>query len=124
VSSAIRITLTLDFSNGVTKTFTNLTIEAEVPTLGGLLSAAGERAPGLQVDEASDRAGRAMLRSIDGIAGPWSMFVGARDVTTDRLPTATSVSLGGSNPIPLADGDVVVFKVVEPKPEPEPEPEG
>ncbi len=113
------VTLHIDFSNGVTKTF------AQVPTglhnsVTQALDTTALIAPGLTYEfdaEFIDRGGREVgaVTSIDGVAGDegqfWGVWVNDRAVSDLRRVTDFSVTPFGG--VKVDDGDVITFKLMQ-----------
>jgi len=113
------VTLHIDFSNGVTKTF------AQVPTgvhksVTQALDAASFLKPGLTYDfdaQFIDRGGREVgaVMAIDGVGDAegqlWAVWVNERAVSDLRRVTDFSVTPFGG--VRVEDGDVITFKLMQ-----------
>ena len=87
------VSLTVDFSNGVQKHFSNIPCGTSLPVLAAI-EAAAKIAPGLTVDSASDRSGHAMNLVIDEVPrekakAEWLLWINAKPFKA-RLGTETS----------------------------------
>jgi hypothetical protein len=88
------VSLTVDFSNGVYKHFSNIPCGTGLAVLAAI-EAAAEIAPGLVVNFASDRSGHAMNLAIDqlppqeGTKAEWLLWINAKPFKA-RLGTETS----------------------------------
>jgi hypothetical protein len=110
--------VTIDFSNGCTKSF------ASVPWTQGLtileaLEAAQSTLPGLAMEYGSDRVGAVIGLHLDGMPrespGEWRFWVGARP-GPERLGTATSFGFRPESRAAneVAAGDHILAKLVVP----------
>ncbi len=112
------VTIHIDFSNGVTKTFAKVPLGLN-KSVTQALDAAADVPPGLAYEfEADfiDRGGREVgrVKSIDGVGGAegqvWGVWVNDRAVSDLRRVTDFSVTpFGGVN---VEDGDVIAFKLM------------
>ena len=87
------VSLTVDFSNGVHKHFSNISCGNGVAVLAAI-EAAAKIAPGLTVKFASDRSGHAMNLAIDEVPrervkAEWLLWINAKPFKA-RLGTETS----------------------------------
>jgi hypothetical protein len=88
------VSLTVDYSNGVSKHFSTIPCGTDLTVLAAI-EAAAKIAPGLVVDSASDRSGHAMNLAIDqlplkeGAKAEWLLWINAKPFKA-RLGTETS----------------------------------
>ena len=113
--------MTIDYSNGSTKSFTTIPWSHGLTILEAL-EAAQSTPPGLAMEQGSDRVGAVIVHQLDGMPnegqGEWRFWVGSRP-GPERLGTKTSF---GFNPKSRAanevhSGDHVLAKLVIPAPE-------
>lgn len=112
------VTITIDYSNGATKTLANVSPGSNM-SVSGALDAAQLMRPGLSYEfEASfiDRGGRDVGRvaSIDGVAADethfWAIWVNDKTASDLRRVTMGSVTKFGS--VRVEDGDVITCKLL------------
>jgi hypothetical protein len=112
------VSLTVDFSNGVHKHFSNISCGTGLPVLAAI-EAAAKIAPGLVVNFASDRSGHAMNLAIDqlplqeGAKVEWLLWINEKPFKA-RLGTETSF---GFHPDEreanlVRPGDYILLKLV------------
>ncbi len=113
------VTIHVDFSNGVTKTFAKVPLSLE-KSVTQALDAAAEVSPGLAYEFEStfiDRGGREVgrVKSIDGVGDGegqvWGVWVNERAVSDLRRVTDVSVTPFGG--VRVEDGDVITFKLMQ-----------
>jgi hypothetical protein len=110
------VSLVVDYGNGAMKSFLNLPWTQDM-TIPDVLSAAGAAPPGLMVEQFTNRAGRQVVQSVDGVAPQlsnekWLAWIGTIPVGPN-LPTDMSDHLSGIVHQPLSPGDVVLLKLAE-----------
>ena len=112
------VTIQIDFSNGVTKTFAKVPLGFD-KSVTQSLDAAADVPPGLAYEfEASfvDRGGREVgrIKSIDGVGGAedqvWAVWVNDRAVSDLRRVTEFSVTQFGG--VRVEDGDIIACKLM------------
>jgi hypothetical protein len=110
--------VTIDYSNGSTKSFTT------IPWTDGLtileaLEAAHSTPPGLAMESGSDRIGALVVHKLDGVPsggdGEWRFWVGARP-GPERLGTKTSFGFRPESRAAneVGSGDHILAKLVVP----------
>jgi hypothetical protein len=110
------VSLVVDYGNGAMKSFMNLPWTQNM-TIPDVLAAAGVAPPGLAVEQFTNRAGRQVVRSVDGVAPQlskqnWLAWIGTTPVGPN-FPTDLSDHLSGTVHQPLSPGDVVLLKLTD-----------
>ncbi|HTJ74280.1 MAG TPA: hypothetical protein VL337_02860 [Acidimicrobiales bacterium] len=110
--------LTIDYSNGSTKSFTTIPWTSGLTILDAL-EAAQSTPPGLAMESGSDRIGALMVHKLDGMPdggdGAWRFWVGARP-GPERLGTKTSFGFRPESRAAneVGSGEHIVAKLVVP----------
>lgn len=113
------VSIHIDFSNGVTKTYAQVSMDSH-KSVTQALDAATLMAPGLSYEfdaQFVDRGGREVgaVTSIDGVDGGedrvWGVWVNGRTVSDLRRVTDSSVTPFGG--VEVQDGDVIAFKLMQ-----------
>ena len=108
-----QVSLVVDFSNGVQKTFMGIPWNKGM-TVAEIIEKAGSIPPGLTIESFSDRVGHEIINSIDGVKADgstraWLAWIGERPAG-ERLDTQTSIGLG-HKAAEVKAGDVLLLKL-------------